>query len=74
MERDFDTFDPNEALVDEGRNLYYPANWQKGDTVYVLNAAACGHSAGCPCGAPFDMDDDVDGFDGLEARKGLDCE
>lgn len=37
MERDFDTFDPNEALVDEGRNLYYPANWQKGDPVFVLN-------------------------------------
>lgn len=37
MESDFDTFDPNEALVDEGRNLYYPANWKKGDPVFVLN-------------------------------------
>ncbi len=85
MERDFDTFDPSEALVDEGRNLYYPANWQKGDPVFVLNEPEW---SGSP--DPDDPDnfwiDDVTGervnaytgertaFYQLEQRKGLDCE
>jgi hypothetical protein len=75
MERDFDTFDPKEALVDEARNRYYPAGWQKGDPVYVLNEAD-----------PLVMDEDgnvdtywasvvaEDELYELEQRKGLDCE
>lgn len=71
MERDFDTFDPSEALVDEGRNLYYPADWQKGDPVFVLNEPDL--DAYCPdCGDDLSLV--MNHICGLERRKGLDCE
>lgn len=81
MEQDFDTFDPSEALVDEGRNLYYPANWQKGDPVFILNepvhdTECVDYSHGpeacaCICHEP---QRGAEEFYELEQRKGLDCE
>lgn len=32
-----DNWQPGDALADEGRNLYYPSDWQRGDPVYTLN-------------------------------------
>lgn len=81
MERDFDTFDPNEALVDEGRNLYYPAGWQKGDAVFVLNepydpgdGPLAGEPPCCECGSVEHSCEGCPVFYELEQRKGLDCE
>lgn len=75
MERDFDTFDPNEALVDEGRNLYYPAGWQKGDPVFVLNEDDPGadtlYNHEVMEGSSLVP---VEPLYELEQRKGLDCE
>lgn len=70
METDFDTFDPNEALVDEGRNRYYPAGWQKGDPVFVLNEQDVADYVG----EPTMYDDDEPEVLDIGQRKVIDCE
>lgn len=75
MERDFDTFDPNEGLVDEGRNLYYPAGWQGGDPVFVLNDPLVEDEDGNidTYWQKIVAEDESPLYE-LEQRKGLDCE